>query len=120
MLQARVTDHPNGPSGLFGTEPRGTRSVQAWHFEEAVAVRGGDAQLEHSTGAMDCEGNLNTRLAQRPDATEEACQCSNCPARDSEHDVARLTTGLLGRPTRAQTNDESRVLGFARIEPEPG
>ena len=39
------------------------RSVQAWRFEEAVAVGGGDAQLEHAAGAVDCEGNLDTCVA---------------------------------------------------------
>src|SRR4051812_22668299 len=97
-----------------------TRSVQAWHFQEAVAVRGGDAHLEHATGAVDCEGNLNTRLAQRPDTPEEACQRPNGPARDSEHDVARFNTGLFGGSLRGQTNDDNLVLGFTRIEPEPG
>jgi hypothetical protein len=58
-------------------EAHGIRSVQAWHFEEAVAVRGGDAQLERATSAVDCEGYLNTRLAQSPDTAEEACQRPN-------------------------------------------
>ena len=94
-------------------------SVQAWRFEETVAVGGGDAQLEHAAGAMDCEGNLDTRVAQRPDTAEEACQVPNCPACNGEHDVGRLDTGRLGGSSRRQADDQDLVLGFARINPKP-
>ena len=92
--------------------------MQAWRFEETVAVGGGDAQLEHAAGAVDCEGNLDTRFAQCPDAAEEACQAPNCPACNGEHDVARFNTGLLGGSPRRQADDQRPCSRFRSHKPQ--
>src|SRR4051794_20430177 len=88
-------------------------SVQARRFQEAVAICGDDARLERATGAVNSEGNLNARVAQSPNAAEEACQSPNRPACNGEHDIPRFHTGPVAGSLRRHAEDDDLILGFA-------
>ena len=50
------------PAANYSGNIAQARSVQAGNFEETIAVGGCDAQLQCAAGAVDCKGNLDTRV----------------------------------------------------------
>jgi hypothetical protein len=90
-------------------------------FQEAVAVGGGDPEVEGVALALDSERDIDPRRPERPERAIEARQRGDGLSRDGAYDVR----GVQARPPRrtiARKPDENDalILVLGRIETQPG
>ena len=73
------------------------RSVQARPLEKAIAVAGGDADLERAAVAINRQRHFHAGSAQRPNFAKEAGEILHLVAGDCQHDVPGAQIGPPGR-----------------------
>src|SRR5688572_14933329 len=93
--------------------------MQARRFQEAVAVAGGDRDLERIALAVERQGHVDAGLAESPDAPKEPGEAAHLAAGDGEHEVAGAQASALRRPIAGEPHDDNLVLELGRVKPKP-
>ena len=98
----------------------GRVSMQAWALEEPVALARFDAQLHGLAVAIDRDRHVDTGLALRPDAAEEAGEiATSLPATESTMSPVRMSAFFAGPRSAARRRPAGYHFGGIEAEPRP-
>src|SRR3984893_11937995 len=93
--------------------------MQPRRLEEPVAVRRCHLLLVRAPVAIVFDRNLDSGLAEGPDAAEHAGEAAYVFASDAQYHIAGAQPGTLGRTAISEADHHDAVVDFGSIEAEP-